>query len=328
MDNLTHTLAGVMLSRAGLNRFAPRATLLLAVAANMPDVDVVSWLGGPLVYLQYHRWWTHALALTPLLAVVPALLVWLLERRRASLLWLWLMSLVGVVSHPLLDYTNVYGIRMLLPFSSSWVRLDTVGVVDLWIWAILLLGLAAPALSRLVSSEIGARRTPGRGWAWFVLVLVAGYEWGRYVAHGRAIETLEARVYDGRAPLRTAAFPSAGNPLRWRALVETDSDFRIYDLDLLGAFDPTRDRRYYKPEPRPAIEAASRTEPFRVFLNFSPFTLWRVTPPAEPDGPTLVQAFDLRFGEPSSPGFIAVAEVAPDLKITRSEFTFGRVRPR
>ena len=328
MDNLTHTLTGVMLSRAGLNRFAPRATLMLALAANAPDVDVMSWLGGPLTYLKYHRWWTHALALTPLIAVLPALLIWLLERRRPSLGRLWLVSLAGVGSHPLLDYTNIYGIRLWLPFSSSWVRMDTVNVMDLWIWAILLLGLAAPALSRLVSSEIGARRTPGRGWAWCVLVLLAGYEWGRELAHGRAIEVLESRVYDGQPPTRAAAFPTAANPFRWRALVETGSDFRLFDLDLLGSFDPTRDRRYYKPELRPEIQAAARTEPFRVFLDFSPYTLWRVATPAEPGGAALVQAFDLRFGDPSGPGFLAVAEVGPDLKVSRAEFTFGRIRPR
>ena len=33
MDNLTHSLTGLLLSRAGLNRFYPRATLVLIVSA-------------------------------------------------------------------------------------------------------------------------------------------------------------------------------------------------------------------------------------------------------------------------------------------------------
>ena len=40
MDNLTHSLTGLMLSRAGLNRFYPRATLVLVIAANIPDIDI------------------------------------------------------------------------------------------------------------------------------------------------------------------------------------------------------------------------------------------------------------------------------------------------
>jgi inner membrane protein len=268
VDNLTHTLTGVMLSRAGLNRLAPRATLMLALAANAPDLDVISWLGGSLTYLRYHRWWTHAWVLAPLLALLPALLVWLLEKRRPVLVRLWLVSLVGVASHLLLDWTNVYGIRMLLPFSSAWLRLDTVNVVDIWIWAILLLGIAAPFLSRLVSSEIGAKSSPGRGWAWFVLLLFGGYEFGRFLAHQRAVAVLESRVYAGTPPRRIAAFPGPANPFLWKGLVETDSSFVLFDVNLLSDFDPTRGRSFFKGEPGPALAAAKATEPFRGFQDF------------------------------------------------------------
>lgn len=328
MDNLTHTLTGIMLSRAGLNRLVPRATLMLALAANAPDLDAASWLGGPLAYLRYHRWWTHGWVLTPLLALLPAVLVWLLERRRPVFIRLWLVSLLGVASHLLLDWTNVYGLRMLLPFSSAWLRLDTVNVVDIWIWAILLLGIAAPFLSRLVSSEIGAKTSPGQGWAWFVLVLLAGFEYGRFLAHQRAVSVLDARVYSGTPPRRVAAFPGIANPFQWRGLVETDSSFLLFDVNLLSEFDPTRGRSFYKAEPSPAVAAAKDTEPFRVFLNFSPFILWRVTTEGGPEELTLVRAFDLRFGDPAEPGFTADAEIGPDLRVRSAKFGFGDISPR
>ena len=41
MDNLTHTLTGLALSRAGLNRYYARAGLVLMLAANAPDIDVI-----------------------------------------------------------------------------------------------------------------------------------------------------------------------------------------------------------------------------------------------------------------------------------------------
>ena len=65
MDNLTHTLAGVMLSRAGLNRVAPRATLVLALAANAPDIDIVTRGWGSLAYLHHHRGLSHSLLAVP-----------------------------------------------------------------------------------------------------------------------------------------------------------------------------------------------------------------------------------------------------------------------
>ena len=39
MDNITHSLTGLMLSRAGLNRISPEATWVLLLAANAPDID-------------------------------------------------------------------------------------------------------------------------------------------------------------------------------------------------------------------------------------------------------------------------------------------------
>ncbi len=65
MDNLTHSLTGLMLSRAGLNRFYPRATLLLIISANIPDIDFVTIVRGPLFYFEQHRGITHSIAAAP-----------------------------------------------------------------------------------------------------------------------------------------------------------------------------------------------------------------------------------------------------------------------
>src|SRR5438067_11052488 len=71
MDNITHSLVGLMLARAGLNRGVKRTTLMLILASSAPDIDVVSWFGGPLTYLAHHREFTHALLFSPLLALLP-----------------------------------------------------------------------------------------------------------------------------------------------------------------------------------------------------------------------------------------------------------------
>ena len=81
MDNLTHSLTGVLLSRAGLNRLHRQATGILFLAANVPDCDVASALGGAANYFHYHRWITHAVAMAPVMAVLPLLIVRLVARR-------------------------------------------------------------------------------------------------------------------------------------------------------------------------------------------------------------------------------------------------------
>jgi inner membrane protein len=322
MDNLTHTLVGLMLSRAGLNRLVPCATTLLVAAANIPDIDVVSIAFGPAAYLHYHRGITHALAALPFMAVFPVLLIWLLVRKRIDWVRAWLVSLLGVSTHPLLDYTNLYGVRWFLPFSPEWRSLDITNVVDLWIWAALALALVAPAISRLVSSEIGAAQTPARGWAVFALLFVLVFNTTRFVLHARAVALESGRIYNGATPRKVAALPHAFNPMQWRGLIDTDEFFVTQQMNLTRNFDPAEGRIFYKPERHPGMEAVSRTEVFRDLLAFSPFVLWQSTPEPDVPGATRVEAIDLRFGEPPKPGFAAAAVVNEQARVIRSWFHF------
>jgi inner membrane protein len=318
-----------MLSRAGLNRLSPRPTLLMVLAANAPDVDAVSWLGGSIGHLQYHRGYTHTWMFLPLVAMLPVLIIRLLVRKSDPPFVWWkayLASLVGVASHILLDWTNSYGIRTLLPFSSEWLSLNTTFVVDPWIWAVLTLAVGAPFISSLVSSEIGGRKTTGKGWAIFALLFIVLYDTGRYLAHSRAVEILNARIYNGETPRRVGAFPEFANPLRWNAVVELPGSYWVSSVNLLEEFDPTAGRIFFKPPLTPELEAARNTQPFRVFQDFNQWQLWRTTPMPSPEGSVKVQLFDLRFGDPVQPGFVAEALVLTGQRVEDAEFRFGGVR--
>src|SRR5882757_2567323 len=123
MDNLTHTAIGLFLSRAGLRRLSPYATPIVLIAANAPDVDVASALGGSLNYLHFHRHLTHALISMPMLALAVVVLVRVCVRKPVHWGGAFVAALIAVASHLALDWTNIYGIRMLLPFSGQWLRL-------------------------------------------------------------------------------------------------------------------------------------------------------------------------------------------------------------
>jgi len=331
VDPLTHSLTGVFLSRAGLDRFTPRATWVLLLAANAPDIDIVSAFGGSLNYLHYHRHLTHTLVALPVLPLLCVLVVRLVSRKPVNWLGGYGIALIGVASHLLLDLTNVYGVRLLLPFSARWFRLDITGVIDFWIWGMLLIGLLAPLLAGLVNSEIGATRPARggarRGFAIVALSLLALYDGTRYVAHSRALAVLDARIYEGSSPRRVAAFPTE-SPVRWAGLAETADGFSLGTIDLLNDFDPNTGHMFYKPEPSLALEAARRDAVFHQYLNFAQFPYWQVTPAEEPEGATKVEAIDLRFGEPRLPGFVCTAIVDAHQRVLRSWFQFGKARPR
>jgi inner membrane protein len=321
MDNLTHSLVGLMMSRAGIDRKVPKAALLMVLAANVPDIDVVSGVGGALSYLKWHRSYTHALAIAPVMALLPV--AFLLLFRIRPTLWMYLASLAGVLSHLVLDWTNIYGIRLFLPFSDQWPRLDQTDVVDPWIWGILLLAVAAPALAGLVGAEIGAKKAGNakRGWAWFAIAMILAYEGVRFAAHSRALAVMDAHTYNGAIAKRLTAVPDRLNPWRWRGIAEGDGFVDILPIDLAEEFDPSAGRVDYRAEPNPAIEAARQTAAFQGFAQFCQLPFWKVTP--EPDG-TRVELIDLRFGTPEFPGFEARATVDPSGKVLDSRFTFGQ----
>jgi inner membrane protein len=333
MDPLTHTATGLFLSRAGLNRWTPMATPILILAANAPDIDIVTAAGGSLNYLHYHRYLTHSLIAMPVMALLPVALVAVVWRKK-KIRWLgaFFAALIAVATHILLDLTNAYGVRLFSPFSSRWVNFDFTNVVDIWIWAVLLLCVGGPLISRLVASEItsgSARiRYPGRGFAVLGLSFLLLYNCGRGVLHARAAAVLDSRIYDDSPTLRVAALPDASNPFLWRGVVETSGFYVVEDVNLAGDFDPTRAAIFHKPDPGPELEAPRRTPTFRVFLNFSQWPLWRVSPVAEPEGGKLVEVFDMRFGSPASPGFLCSALLNSRLDVLRAFFTFGKFHSR
>jgi inner membrane protein len=342
LDNLTHSLVGLFLARAGFKNATPRGTAVMVVAANIPDVDVVGWFWGRPAWLHWHRNITHSLTGAPFMALLAVALVALAGRGRIRWWQAYLIAQVGVASHLLLDLTNVYGVRLLLPFSGHWTHWDTTPVLDFVIWAILLLGVIAPALSRLVGSEIGepAPRKGGprgnSGWAVAALLLLTVYDYTRGVFHERAAAIMGAHIYNKLAPRRVAAFPTA-NPLVWRGVAELSNAYVDVPVDLRTDFYPADAITYYKPPRTPAMRAAMATYPFQMLLEFVQYPLWVLQPAWGANwgtngdaaaGVTRVSLIDLRFGTPSQSGFAATANVDANNRVLESAFGMGELRPR
>jgi inner membrane protein len=328
LDNLTHSVVGLFLARAGFKYATPRGTAVLMLAANAPDFDVVSWLGGNLTYIEWHRHITHSLFAMPLMALLAVAIIRVLGRQPLRWWPAWLIAMLGVASHLLLDLTNVYGVRLLLPFSGRWFHWDITPVIDLTIWAIALLGIAAPALGRLVGSEIGEKHkgAGNAGWAVTALFLLAAYDYGRSVLHNRAVAIVDAHRYNGLTPRRSGAFPTV-NPLVWTGTAELSNAYVQGDVDLRANFHTGDMSTFYKAERTPAVEAALRTPAFQKFLTFVQYPLWLSEPALIQPGiaarRTRVRLLDLRFGNPREPGFAATALIDEKNQVLESSFRLG-----
>ena len=153
MDNLTHSLVGALLGQMGLKRKTCLAMPTLIIAANIPDIDAITTLLGGQQHLALRRGLTHG----PIAMLVLPLLLWgtMLafdrwqtkqgkrpeKRLPVHKGWLLALAYIGCFSHPLFDWFNSYGIRLLEPFSSQWFYGDTLFIIDIWLWASLIAGV-------------------------------------------------------------------------------------------------------------------------------------------------------------------------------------------
>src|SRR5258705_4500829 len=119
MDGLTHSLVGLTLAKAGLERLSPYTAAACILSANAPDIDFVSvFFGGRWVLLQHHRGITHSIVGTLALGVLIPSILFGIERAfarfskrspRIQYRGLLLASLITAATHPLMDWTNNYG---------------------------------------------------------------------------------------------------------------------------------------------------------------------------------------------------------------------------
>src|ERR1700694_543798 len=172
MDGLTHSLLGLTSAKAGLERLSPYTAAACILSANAPDIDVVSFFfGGRWTLLQHHRGITHSIVGTLVLGVlIPsiffgmerAIAKWRRRAPRSRYRGLLLASMIAAATHPLMDWTNNYGVRPLLPWNGKWFYGDLVFIVDPYL--LLVLGGAAFLLT-------SNRRLKIAGWSLLAIVV-------------------------------------------------------------------------------------------------------------------------------------------------------------
>jgi inner membrane protein len=227
----------------------------------------------------------------------------------------------------LLDWTNSYGVRLLLPFSSRWLHLDLNGLFDIWVLAVLAFAVVWPWFARLVSREIGERPAVGRGTAVAALVFFLLFDLSRSLLHAKAVEQLEARLYDDAPALQTAALPDSFSPLQWHGVVETRAKYLSLSVRIGAPLDVEAARVFYKPPVTKELTKVKETEPFRYFSYFARFPVWSQQPaPLETGMGRRFDLTDLRFGTPGAGSFHCIALMNQNGVLLSDEFTFGSGR--
>jgi inner membrane protein len=144
MDSITQGLLGATAAIAVTpKRLTRQVAWLGAFAGVLPDFDVVIRSShNPLIFLTYHRGFTHSLIFMPLGALI-AWVIWLLFSKNCRNHWGWflLAALVAYATHAPLDCLTSYGTEIFWPFSNVRIALNTVSIVDPVVSITLLVGV-------------------------------------------------------------------------------------------------------------------------------------------------------------------------------------------
>ena len=220
MDPISQGALGAALATSTQDRKKRLFTVawLGALAGLAPDLDVlIRSNADPLLFLEYHRQFSHALVFVPFGALLVAWPLYFFARKSLSWRQTYLACLAGYATHGLLDACTSYGTQLFWPFSDARVAWNNSSIVDpLFTLPVLALVIAAATLGKRFLGILAM------AWALFYL----GFGW---VQQERAMDIADTQAkLRGHVPLRLSVKPSFGNVVLFKSIYENEG---IYHVD-------------------------------------------------------------------------------------------------
>jgi inner membrane protein len=218
MDPITQGTVGAAFAQSTANKNnILRIGVIGFLAGLAPDLDVlIRSSNDPILFLEYHRQFSHSLFFIPFGSLIVALLIFPLVKKSMSLKTVYLASFLGYATHGLLDACTSYGTQLFWPFSNERVTWNNISIVDplFTIPILILVGTAIKTRKKLFSFF-------AIGWATFYLSL-------GFVQYERALSTaIELANSRGHNAERLTLKPSFGNLILWKSIYQHEEKFYV-----------------------------------------------------------------------------------------------------
>lgn len=293
MDPVTQGLLGAAVGQAVYGpRLGRKAALWGGLVGMTPDLDIVLNAAGPLGEFLWHRGPTHALWFGPVVGPLVGWLLWRLVDKRERALADWIgLSILALVTHPLLDLFTSYGTQLLVPFSRHRFSLDAVSIIDPLYSLVLVLPL-------FVGRRRGWTETATQRTAMVALLVSTAYLGLGIVFDAKAKRMARGAVLIASVtPVRVEAHPTVFQPWLRRLVVRTETGWGVGwaslwtgEVSQFQFFDEPQD---------PRITQALATREGKVFTWFADGELTASV--KEDQAGARVELTDLRFGVPGDP---------------------------
>jgi len=218
MDPITQSALGAALAQSVARPEALRkATLAGLLGGFLPDADVlIRSPSDPLLFLDYHRQFTHSLVFIPIGGAITAALCMLLLRGRATFRQLLLPASLGWATHGLLDACTSYGTYLYWPFDLERVAWHVISIIDPIFTVALVLGAVLAARRKACRPARAALVFAG---AYLGLCSLQGHR-AQSIQHDLVVE----RGHEAR---RAEVKPSLGNNILFRSFYEYEGRFHV-----------------------------------------------------------------------------------------------------
>jgi inner membrane protein len=281
---------------------------------------VLAYLDGPAADLAFRRGWTHGI---PALIVLPFLLTGavvgfdrILRRMGRAVLpsgvlpgEVLLLAVIAILTHPLLDTLNTYGVRWLMPVRGDWYYGDALFILDPWLWLVLGFGVVASSGRRGARGLKTAGGRPARmalavGTAYVAAMVVSGVA-------ARSIARRELEALGGGPVERLMVGPRPLTPLVRQVVAARGERYQVGTFRWFARPHVQGLRSFPRPRPDdPALAAARATTLGRRFLGWARFPTVQVEPGP---GVARVHLIDLRYADRPDARFgsVTVATASP-----------------
>ncbi len=134
MDPFTQGIVGVTASQSiSQKKHFIIASLIGLLAGLAPDIDIfIKSNKDPLLFLEYHRHFTHSLFFIPFGSLVCAFVFYHIFAKYydLSFKYTYIYSFIGYATHGIIDAFTSYGTQLYWPLSNNRVAWNTVSVID------------------------------------------------------------------------------------------------------------------------------------------------------------------------------------------------------
>lgn len=239
MDSITQAALGAAVGYAVGGRVLGRKAVLWGIGlGTLPDLDVLIRFEDPVANFTYHRSFTHSLfvlgALSPLIAAGINRLHKVPKNQSRSI---FLMVLLVLLTHPLLDAFTSYGTQLLWPLTDYPVYWASISIVDpVYTLPLLIASIMALISPRAIRSQRAVL---------LALVLSTGYLGWTQVAQARMTTYAQAELQKQNIEAdRLFVTPALFSSLLWYVVaVEDDTihyGFRSFLDDAEKSFSMAR----------------------------------------------------------------------------------------